>query len=60
MGVPKRRKKIIDQVKPGDLLVFYVKPKRIGGVLKATSESFESDEEIFAPVKGEIFHVELS
>ncbi len=54
-GVSKRRKKIIGQVKPGDLLVFYVKPKRIGGIFKAVSKPFESDEEIFTPVNGEIF-----
>ena len=51
-GVPERRKAIIDQVKPGDLLVFYVKPKRIGGIFEATSESFLSETEIF---KGGLF-----
>lgn len=48
MGVPEKRgKRQILGVKPGDLLVFYVIPKRIGGIFKAVSEPFESREKIF-------------
>lgn len=52
-GVPERRKAVVEQVKPGDLLVFYVRPKRIGGIFKAVSESFKDEERIFTPIKGE-------
>jgi predicted RNA-binding protein len=54
-GVPERRKKIIERVSPGDLLVFYVTPKRIGGVFQASSKPYESRVEVFKAVKGEIF-----
>ena len=48
-GVPaKRGRRQIESVEPGDYLVFYVKPKRIGGILKAASEPFESNEKIFS------------
>lgn len=47
-GVPKRSKGFIERVKPGDLLVFYVSPKKISGIFKAISESFQSDEKIFS------------
>jgi predicted RNA-binding protein len=48
-GVPeKRSKRQIEMVKPGDYLVFYVTPKRIGGIFKAVSEPFESKEKIFS------------
>ena len=48
-GVPtKRGKRQMDAVKRGDCLIFYVKPKRIGGIFEATSEPFESREKIFS------------
>lgn len=47
-GVPKRDKRLIERVKPGDLLVFYMMPQRIMGVFKAVSEPFESAEEVFS------------
>ncbi|MEM2352493.1 MAG: EVE domain-containing protein [Thermoproteota archaeon] len=47
-GVPKRNRRQIEAVKPGDLLVFYVMPKRIMGIFKAVSGTFESDELIFS------------
>jgi predicted RNA-binding protein len=48
-GVPEKRgKRQIEAVKPGDYLVFYVTPKRIGGIFKAVSEPFESKERIFS------------
>ncbi|MBC7113454.1 MAG: EVE domain-containing protein [Candidatus Methanomethyliales bacterium] len=47
-GVPEKRgRHQIEAVKPGDFLVFYVIPKRFGGIFKAVSESFESREKIF-------------
>jgi len=47
-GVPRRSRGFIEQVKPGDLLVFYVSPKKIAGIFKAISESFQDDEKIFS------------
>jgi len=48
-GVPEKRgRRQIEAVKPGDYLVFYVTPKRIGGIFKAASEPFESKEKIFS------------
>jgi predicted RNA-binding protein len=48
-GVPQKRgKRQIEAVKPGDLLAFYVTPKRIGGIFEVTSEPFESKEKIFS------------
>ena len=38
-------------VRPGDLLVFYVIPKRVGGVFRAVSEPYIDREPIFIPVK---------
>ena len=47
-GVPaKRGKRQMEAVKRGDCLVFYVMPKRIGGIFEAASEPFESSEKIF-------------
>jgi len=44
-GVPEKRgRRQIEAVKPGDHLVFYVIPKRIGGIFKAISEPFEDKE----------------
>jgi predicted RNA-binding protein len=48
-GVPEKRgRRQIEAVRSGDYLVFYVTPKRIGGILKAVSEPFESKEKIFS------------
>jgi len=48
-GVPEKRgKRQIEVVKPGDYLVFYVTPKRFGGIFKAISKPFESEERIFS------------
>ena len=47
-GVSERNKGQIKGVKPGDALVFYVKPKRLAGIFKAISEPFRSDERIFS------------
>ena len=47
-GVSNRNRRLIERVKPGDLLVFYVMPKKISGVFEAASEPFESDEKVFS------------
>jgi len=46
-GVSERYRRVIEAVRPGDYLVFYVMPKRIMGVFKAISKPFESRERIF-------------
>jgi len=40
-GVPERSRRQIENVKPDDLLVMYVKPQRVAGIFKAVSGSFE-------------------
>lgn len=47
-GVPKRSRGIIQKVKTGDLLVFYVAPKRVAGVFKTVSEPYVDEEVIFS------------
>jgi len=47
-GVPKGNRRLIEAVKRGDFLVFYVMPQRIMGVFKAASEPFESSERVFS------------
>jgi len=63
-GVSERHKKQISEVKPGDMLVFYVKqklgkdahPPLITGIFTADSEVFKDDSEIFIPTSpGEKF-----
>ena len=46
-GVSGRYKAIMEQVKLGDLLVFYVKPKRICGIFIVSSEPYTSTKRIF-------------
>ena len=50
-GVSERGKRALMSVRPGDLLVFYVIPKHIGGVFRAVSEPYIDREPIFIPVK---------
>jgi predicted RNA-binding protein len=45
-----RNRKLSESVKPGDLLIFYVKPKRIAGLFASTSNIFESYERLFSSV----------
>ncbi len=47
-GVTDRSRLRLWKVEPGDVLVFYVKPKTIGGIFRANSEPFESDKTIFS------------
>ena len=46
-GVSEGNRKRMERVKPGDALVFYVKPKMIRGIFKATTKPFRSDEKSF-------------
>lgn len=46
-GVNQKHKEKILNVKEGDPLVFYVKPKRIGGILETTSKPFKENKVIF-------------
>ena len=46
-GVSDRYKAVINQVDIGDMLTFYVKPKRICGILVAASKPYTSTEKIF-------------
>ncbi|MFX0209453.1 MAG: EVE domain-containing protein [Candidatus Hodarchaeota archaeon] len=61
-GVPERRRNLIKTVAPGDQLVIYVAPKRIGGIFEVVSRFYERRDKIFKEVKGEIFpyRVDLS
>ena len=46
-GVSDRYKSVIEQVRVGDMLVFYVKPKRICGIFEVASKPYTSTERIF-------------
>jgi predicted RNA-binding protein len=54
-GVPKQRKSLINKVEPEDRLIIYIKTNKIGGIFKADSKPFESEELIFKPIEEEIF-----
>jgi len=47
-GVPEQNRRQIAGVKPDDVLIFYVKPKKIAGIFKSITEPFKSDERIFS------------
>ncbi|GAI09925.1 unnamed protein product [marine sediment metagenome] len=47
-GVSEKCKKIISQVKIGDFLIFYVMPKKVGGILTTTSTQIMSKEKLFS------------
>lgn len=49
-GVTDRNRRRLQKVEPGDILVFYVKPKTIGGIFRAISKPFESDKKIFSSI----------
>jgi predicted RNA-binding protein len=46
-GVTERYRDKIERVKPGDFLIFYVKPKKLAGIFKAVTKPFKDEEEIF-------------
>ena len=47
-GVSDRYERRISGVSKGDILVFYVKPKRIGGIFKAASGPYKDKSRIFS------------
>ncbi len=47
-GVSERNRRRIELVEEGDMLIFYVKPKKIAGIMKATSKAFRDEREIFS------------
>ena len=47
-GVSDRNRRRMEEVKLGDVLIFYVKPQMLAGVFKIISEPFESHEKIFS------------
>ena len=49
-GVSELNKGKIEGVKLGDVLVFYLKPKRVAGIFKTVSEPFKGEEEVFSSV----------
>ena len=57
-GVTGRNLRKIQNVSPGDLMIFYVKPKRIAGIFRSVTNLFENNEIIFSSkgfTRGEIF-----
>lgn len=61
-GIIERYQNQAGKVEAHDLLTFYVKPKRIGGIFKTVSTIFKSNERIFDTVgfaKKEIFPYRL-
>lgn len=46
-GVSERNKGMIQSTTVGDILIFYVKPKRIAGIFKTATKPFTSAEKIF-------------
>lgn len=47
-GISKRNQKLLARTNIGDILVFYVKPKKLGGIFKIITEPFEASERIFS------------
>jgi len=47
-GTTERSRKKLEKIRLGDMMIFYVKPKRIGGIFKAMSDSFENNKSIFS------------
>jgi len=47
-GVSERYRRRMEELSPGDLLVFYVRPKRIAGIFKAASKPFVDKKRIFS------------
>ena len=47
-GVSDRYKRKMEMLEKGDLLVFYVRPKRIGGIFKAASAPYVDKKPIFS------------
>jgi len=63
-GVSERNKENLWAVKEGDMLVFYVKTARLGGIFEAVSKPYEDLKKLFHPPdhnKNEVFpyHIRL-
>ena len=57
-GVSARHRRKMEQVGEGDLLVFYVRPKRLGGIFKAVSKPYVDRKPVFSSEgfrAGEVF-----
>ncbi len=57
-GVSDRYRRRMEELHAGDLLVFYVRPKRLGGIFKAVSEPFVDRRPVFSSEgfrAGEVF-----
>jgi predicted RNA-binding protein len=50
-GVSEKNRAKMQNVRKGDMLVFYVKPNQIAGIFKATSKPFMSEKRIFEPTR---------
>jgi len=47
-GVSERYRRRMEELSEGDLLVFYVRPKRIGGIFRAASRPFVDKKPVFS------------
>jgi len=47
-GVSEKNLKLLSRTDVGDLLIFYVKPKKLAGIFKIASSPFKSEEKLFA------------
>lgn len=48
-GVSERNRALLQRTRINDILVFYVKPRKISGTFKIVSEPFASREKVFCP-----------
>jgi len=54
-GVSETKRRIIEQVKPGDILVFYITPKKLGGSFRVISKPYVDNTPIFVSEEGETY-----
>ena len=57
-GVSDRYKRKMEQLEEGDMLAFYVRPKRLGGIFRAVSKPYVDKKPIFSSEgfrEGEVF-----
>jgi predicted RNA-binding protein len=47
-GISERNRRQMDELKVGDMLIFYVKPKRTAGVYKVSAKPFVDNNRIFS------------
>jgi len=61
-GVSERNRRKVESADVGDLLVFYVKPKKIADVMRTSAKAFKREEKIFRSAgfaAEEVFHTAL-